>query len=70
MLYIHVIRGVEAHKAAVAFMYYARGWEGSVPGGRRAGGHRGWLSNGRTGWCALGLTSGLVGVGVSHLPTV
>ena len=70
-----VIRGVESHKVVAAFLYSATGREGSVPGGR-VGRQRGWLSNGRTGWGALGLTSGLVGTGwlagagVSHVPTV
>ena len=65
----HVIRGVEAQKVVVAFLYYATGRESSVPGGR-VGDQRGWLFAGRTGWSALRLTSGPVGVGVSKVPTV
>jgi len=65
----HIVRGVEAHKAVVAFMYYATEREGSVPGGRD-GGQLGWLSNGRTGWSSLGLISGLACVCVLQVPTV
>ena len=70
-----VIRGVESHKAVVVFMYSAIGKEGSVASGRDKG-LRGWLSNGRTGWGAHGLTTGMAsadwldGAGVSHAPTV
>ena len=61
---------IEAHEDVSAFLYYATRREGSVPD-VRDGGQRGWLSNGRTGWSALELIiNGLVGVGVSQVPTV
>ncbi len=66
----HVIRGVEAHKAVVAFLYSATRRESAVHRGR-AGGEQGLLSNGRTGWGPLGLIDGrgLVCAGVSKDPT-
>jgi hypothetical protein len=67
-----VIRGVETHKVAAAFLNCAArygGREGLVPGGR-AGGQRGWLPNCRTGWSAFGLAGGMAGAGVSQVPTV
>ena len=34
---VEVIRGVEAHKVDVTFLYFVVGREGSVPGGRDGG---------------------------------
>ena len=62
-----VIRGVEAHKAAAAFLYSVAGRDGTVPGGQ-AGGQRGWLPNCNTGWSAFGWAGGVAGV--SQVPTV
>ncbi len=69
-----VIRGVETHKAAAAFMHSAAGYRSMLPG--RAGGQRGWNPNCRTrvdlvgGVNLDGLAGALVGGGIVQGPTV
>jgi hypothetical protein len=63
--FVEVIRSVESHKVAAAFLNRARGYAGIVPGGR-VGSQRGRQPYYRTGWTALGMAC----VDVPHGPAV
>ena len=68
-----VIRGVESRKFATSFICSAAGRGDAIPGvpGGRAGGQRGWISNCRTGWSAMGQFGGLgAGAGGSQVPAL